>query len=142
VIPPQPGPSIRAVLDRSALLSYARGHVHVGEAIGEITDERDARVGIPAVALLEAHLELAADLDSRLLLRLLAARPTTHLIGIEENAVSAVADIARLTRGDLGQAQAAWATIKFETVCMSARPADVPSIVQREAIIQIPPTDA
>jgi hypothetical protein len=76
-----------------------------------------------------------------LLLRHLAALPIAQLLGIDESAVSDVADIARLTRGDLGQAQATWATIKLDAVCMSARPDQVPSIVQRDVIVLIPRTD-
>ncbi len=51
------GSPIRAILDHSAMLSDARGHIHVGEAIREIADDREGRVGVPVVALLQAHLE-------------------------------------------------------------------------------------
>lgn len=42
---------IRAVLDTSALLSCAHGHVHVGELLIDIADE-GAYMGLPTVALL------------------------------------------------------------------------------------------
>jgi hypothetical protein len=52
--PAEHGPEIRAVLDRSALQSYARGHVHVGELLIDIADEK-ASIAIPAAALADAH---------------------------------------------------------------------------------------
>lgn len=139
---PKPSPVVRAVLDRSALLSYARGHIHVGEAISEIADESGARVGIPSVALLEAHLVIAADKDSRGLLRHLAALPVTTLLTVDEQTASDVADVAVLTRGDLGQAHAAWVTVALNAWCLSATPDQIPSIVQRDVIIPIPLDDA
>ena len=45
---------IRAVLDTTATLSYARGHVHIGELLVDIADE-GAYTGLPALVLLDAH---------------------------------------------------------------------------------------
>jgi hypothetical protein len=114
----------------------------VGEAISEIADESGARVGIPSVALLEAHLSVAADKDSRGLLRHLAALPVTTLLTVDEQTASDVADVAVLTRGDLGQAHAAWVTVTLNAWCLSAMPDQIPSIVQRDVIIPIPLDDA
>jgi hypothetical protein len=54
---------IHAVLDASALLSYARGHVHVGELLIDI--QARARLGVPAtlpgVAILELSVEQSAE---------------------------------------------------------------------------------
>src|SRR5439155_9920274 len=51
---------IRAVLDSSAMLSYVRGHVHVGELVIDIAAE-GASVALPTVALLGAYTRAGDD---------------------------------------------------------------------------------
>ncbi|MBF9128611.1 hypothetical protein I0C86_06355 [Plantactinospora sp. S1510] len=61
----------RAVLDASAMLSFARGHAHVGELVVMIADE-EAYTGLPVVALLDAYARVD-DAPSRARLGVLAA---------------------------------------------------------------------
>ena len=53
-------PVVRAVLDASAMLSYAHEHIHVGELLLEFGDEGSA-AAVPAVTLLEAHTRVGND---------------------------------------------------------------------------------
>jgi hypothetical protein len=45
---------IRIVLDTSAILAYARGSIHVGEPLAEVTDENAVAV-LPSLCLAEAR---------------------------------------------------------------------------------------
>lgn len=139
---PPEGSKIRAILDHSAMLSYAGGHIHVGEVMREIADDRESHVGLPVVALLQAHLEAAADKESRLLLRHLTALPYVSVLLIDELKVINIADVAALTGGDLARAHAAWVTLELDALCLTAEPERIPSIIQSEAIIAIPVEDA
>ncbi|MEU5723487.1 hypothetical protein ABZ783_16905 [Micromonospora sp. NPDC047738] len=64
---------IRAILDASAILSYSRGHVHVGELLVDIADE-GAYLGLPTVALLEAYAQ-TSDRPAAARLGVLATLP-------------------------------------------------------------------
>lgn len=63
-------PPVRLVLDRSALLAYISGSVHVGETLHEVIDD-DVRFGVPVIVAVEA-LTMAAGKDRALLHQLLA----------------------------------------------------------------------
>lgn len=65
---------IRAVLDSSAILSYSRAHVHVGELLVDIADE-GAYVGLPTVALLDAYAQIRTDQPASARLGVLATLP-------------------------------------------------------------------
>lgn len=135
-------PPVRVVLDRSAMLSYARGHIHVGEAISEISEDHEGRIGLPVVAFLQAHVQVAADKDSRLLLRHLATLPSVSVLPIERRSVEGVAEVAGHTGGDLGGAHAAWAAVELDALCLTAEPESLASVLQPEAIIAVPSEDA
>ncbi|KXK59811.1 hypothetical protein AWW66_22330 [Micromonospora rosaria] len=64
-------PPIRLVLDRSALLAYLTGSVHVGETLHEVIEDRN-RFGVTAVTAAEALAVVADSKDRRALHRLLA----------------------------------------------------------------------
>jgi hypothetical protein len=53
-------PTVRLVLDTSAVLAYAAGSIHLGETIAEVVDE-GGRFGSSAVCLAEAVRLVAAD---------------------------------------------------------------------------------
>ncbi len=55
------------VLDRSAIVAYAAGTVHVGEPIAEVHSE-GGRIVVPVVCLVEAASEVGDEMP-RLLLR-------------------------------------------------------------------------
>lgn len=61
---------VRLVLDRSALLSYLAGSVHVAEPIHEVTQDR-VRFGVTAVTVVETLAVVGDGKDRRLLYRLL-----------------------------------------------------------------------
>lgn len=47
------GPAVTLILDRTALLGYAAGSMHVAETIHEVLDS-GSRVGVPVAAAVEA----------------------------------------------------------------------------------------
>src|SRR5690242_17577206 len=101
---------IRAVLDSSAMLSYAAGHVHVGELLVDIAEE-GAFIGVPAVTLLDA-LARATDEVARANLNLLATLPGIAVLPLGPVEAAAVAAAVPLVKGDLGRAHAVWAALE------------------------------
>lgn len=69
-------PPIRLILDTSAVLAYAHGSDHVGEALQEVADE-SAVAAVPVVCLAEAY-PLLADRERW---RILAGHP--HVIVLD-----------------------------------------------------------
>ena len=61
---------IRLILDKSALLTYLTGSVHVGEPLHEVVEE-GVRFGVPSPAAVEALAEVHDGHDRALLTRLL-----------------------------------------------------------------------
>ncbi|WFE25914.1 hypothetical protein O7623_21455 [Solwaraspora sp. WMMD791] len=61
---------VRLVLDRSALLAYVSGSVHVAEPIYEVTQDR-VRFGVTAVSVAETLAMVGDSKDRQLLHRLL-----------------------------------------------------------------------
>lgn len=47
-------PTIRVILDASAIVAYTRESIDVGEVIAEVADEEGAAVGLPVMCLVEA----------------------------------------------------------------------------------------
>ncbi|MFI6326807.1 hypothetical protein ACIBBG_00765 [Micromonospora chersina] len=64
-------PPVRLVLDRSALLAYLAGSVHVGETLHEVISD-GVRFGVSAVAAAEAYAAVDDPKDRAALRRLLA----------------------------------------------------------------------
>jgi hypothetical protein len=116
---------IRAVLETSAVLSYARGHVHVGELLVDIADE-GAHMGLPAVALLDAHTRLLSDAQSRARLGVLAALPGIAVLALGADEASEVAATVPGAGHDLARAHAVWAALvhgAYYVTCEAAPPA-------------------
>ncbi|BCJ65106.1 PIN domain-containing protein [Polymorphospora rubra] len=44
---------VRLILDRTALLAYADGNIHVAEVLHEVVGDRGVRFGVPTVVLAE-----------------------------------------------------------------------------------------
>lgn len=61
---------VRLVLDRSALLAYVAGSVHVAEPIHEVTQDR-VRFGVTAISVIETLAMISDSKDRQLLHRLL-----------------------------------------------------------------------
>jgi hypothetical protein len=139
---PDNNPMIRAILDRSALESYARGHVHVGELLREIADEQGACVGIPAVALLEAHGRSIGDEQAQALLNFMVTLPTATVLPLNREVVETVARYVPVVDGDLARAHALWAARTHEALCFTTEPEAFPAAILPEQIVAIPAEDA
>jgi hypothetical protein len=69
----------KLVLDTSAVASYAKGSIHVGELLAELSDEQpDVRFGVPVLCLAEAGV-VVGELSS---LSLLASHDRAALKGV------------------------------------------------------------
>jgi hypothetical protein len=130
---------IRAVLETSALLSYAGGQVHVGELLVDIADE-GAHMGLPAVALLAAHARLLGDAQARARLGVLATLPGIAVLVLAGDEAAEVAATVPGTGHDLARAHAVWAALAhgaYYLTCEAAPPA-----VPADQVHHIPPDDA
>ena len=134
-------PDIRAVLDRSAIQSYARGHIHVGEVITEVADEH-AHVGIPATALLDAYARCLGDKVARARLNVLVQLPGTTMLDLDAEAAGHIADTVPFTGGDLARSHAIWASLEHTAVYLTAEPDESARLVADDRIIVIPAEDA
>lgn len=133
--------SIHAVLDASAMVSYARGHVHVGETLLEV-NEQAGEVGVPAIALLDAHTRLAGDGPGLARLGVLAAIPGVVVLPLGRVEAEDVADVIPLVKGDLARGHAVWAAVRAGAYLLTAEPEAMPAIVHPNQIIDIPADDA
>ncbi|MEV4638572.1 hypothetical protein AB0J80_14590 [Actinoplanes sp. NPDC049548] len=134
-------PEIRAVLDRSAIQSYAHGHVHVGEVITEVADER-AAVGIPATALLDAHARCVGDKVARARLDVLIHLPGTQMLDLTAESAGPIADTVAFTGGDLARSHAVWASLTHAAVYLTAEPQESARLIADDRIIVVPAEDA
>jgi hypothetical protein len=130
---------IRAVLDTSAMLSYARGHVHVGELLVEIADD-GAYTGLPAVALLDAYTRVT-DAPARARLGVLATLPSVAVLPLDAGEAADTATLAALVKGDLGRAHAVWAALDHAAYYLTAEPHLTPSVVPGDQVHPIPADD-
>lgn len=133
---------IRAVLDTSAMLSYARGHVHVGEILVDIAAEDDTCAGLPAVALVEALARVAGDDQARARLGVLVALPGVRTLVLDAPRAADVATAATLTKGDLARAHAVWSALEHGAYYLTAEPDRTPSILTDDQVHPIPVDDA
>ena len=135
-------PEIRAVLDHTALHSYARGHVHVGELFGEVTMEENALVAIPSVALLEAHARCIDDPHAKSLLNYMVTLPGATVLDLDLPTVPEAAGYVRTMRGNLSRAHTAWAAGAYEALCVTTEPEAYPEQVLQDQVVVIPTKDA
>ncbi|MEV4707708.1 hypothetical protein [Actinoplanes sp. NPDC049316] len=134
-------PDIRAVLDSSAIRSYARGHIHVGEVITEVADD-SAYVGIPATALLDAHAQCLGDKVARARLGVLVHLPGTQVLALDADAAAHVAETVPFSHGDLSRSHAVWASLEHAAVYLTAEPQESARLIAKDRIIVIPADDA
>jgi hypothetical protein len=135
-------PEIRAVLDHTALQSYARGHVHVGELFGEITKEENAVVAIPSVALLEAHSRCIDDPHAKALLNYMVTLPGATVLDLDLATVPEAGGYVRTMRGNLPRAHTAWAAGAYRAICVTTEPEAYPEQVLEDQVVAIPIKDA
>lgn len=133
-------PDVRAVLDRSAIQSYARGHIHVGEVITEVADDH-AYVGIPATALLDARVRCLDDKIARARLDVLVHLPGTQMLDLDAEAAGRIADVVPFTGGDLARSHAVWASLEHAAVYLTTEPDDSAYLVAEDRILVIPAED-
>jgi hypothetical protein len=134
-------PEIRAVLDHTALQSYARGHVHVGELFSEVTAEDNAMVAIPSVALLEAHARSIHDPQAKALLNYMVTLPGAMVLDLDLATAARTAGYVRTMRGNLARGHALWATVTYNALCFTTEPDAYPDQVLADQVVAIPTKD-
>ncbi|MEU5550570.1 hypothetical protein ABZ738_12420 [Micromonospora sp. NPDC047793] len=132
---------IRAVLDSSAVLSFSRGHVHVGELLVDIADE-GAYVGLPTVALLEAYAQISADQPATARLGVLATLPGVAILPLGAVQAAEVSATVRMVKGDLARAHAVWAALRHDAYYLTTEPHLVPAVIAADLVHVIPVDDA
>lgn len=131
---------IRVVLDRSALESYTRGHVHVGEVITEVAD--DANVAIPATVLMEAQARVLGNEHARALLQLLLTAEGVVVLELGASEASRAAGTVPLVDGDLPLAHGVWAANAHAAFYLTTNPDEVKSVIPAAHVIRVPTEDA
>jgi hypothetical protein len=134
-------PQIRAVLDSSGIRSYAIGHVHVGEMMGEVLSER-GYIGVPATALLDAHVHFLDDKLATARLGVLVHLPVVRVLDLDATSAVAVADVVPFTEGDLARAHAIWAALEHSAMFLTREPDRAARAVAKDRTIVIPAEDA
>ena len=130
-------PEIRAVLDHSALQSYARGQSQVGELLREVADQENAFMAIPSVALLEAYARTIDDPHGTRLLNYLVTLPVAMVLDLELGTVSRAAGHVRALLGNVSRAHAVWAAMTYEALCFTTEPEAYPEQVLEEQVVAI-----
>jgi hypothetical protein len=133
---------IRAILDSSALVSYTKGHVHVGEVIREVADEDACVIAIPAAALAAAHAHNTGNHHAQRLLVLLTTLPGIAVLSLAADTAASMAGTLTIVDGDISLAHAVWTANKHRAVLFTTRPADVEKLVPHPNVIVIPLDDA
>ena len=133
-------PVVRAVLDASAMLSYAREHVHVGELLTEFGDEGSA-AAVPAVTLLEAHARVVDDELATLRLDMLGKLPTTTLLELGRREAQLASHVVPLVKGDVQGARGVGGP-SVSGLPHHRRARALPSIIDPSTVVVIPQHDA
>jgi hypothetical protein len=133
--------TIKAVLDRSALRSYAAGHVHVGELMNEIVDE-EGHLAVPTAALAEAYAESIGDASAEALLDLLVALPGITVLNLDGSNAMPVGEIASFADGNLPRSHAVWAAQKYTAYYLTTEPDTVTDLLAPLQIHPLPTDDA
>ena len=129
-------PPIRAVLDSSAIQSYGRGHVHVGEIITEIENEQ-AAIAIPATALADAYASFVKDRLATARLRVLVDLPGTAMLDLDEDAAVSIAPIVPRADDNLARSHAVWAAREYSAVYLTCEAAKAAGLVDEDRMIEI-----
>jgi hypothetical protein len=132
---------LRAVLDTSAMLSYARPHVHVGELISEIAQE-GAYVAVPTVALLDAYAQLMDDELGRARLGVLVTLEGVRLIPLDQAGAVKVSTAVPLADGDLSRAHTLQVALANRAYYVTTDPKTAPAILGGRQVHAVPEYDA
>lgn len=134
-------PVIQAVLDRSALQSYARGHIHVGELLIDVADE-GASIAIPTVALMDAYAWSLGNRHATALLNLIIKLPGIAVIDLDATSAPGAAEEVPSSSGDLSRSHAVWAAKAHNAHYLTTEPAEVAELLPPGQIHVIPDKDA
>lgn len=132
---------IYAVLDASAMESYARGHIHVGELIAEVPDELKPFLGIPAAALAEAYVRSVGDDLRRAKLDVLATSDASVVFGLDLPEARELGTFANTADGDLARLHAAWVATSCKAFFVTTEPKKAVGLVNDDAIFDVPAED-
>ena len=133
--------AIQAVLDRSALQSYARGHIHVGELLIDVADG-GAAFAIPTVALMDAYAQSLGNKHATALLNLIIKLPGIAVIDLDTKTASGAAEEVPGSEGDLSRSHAVWAAKAHNAYYLTTEPAEVADLLPPGQIHVIPSKDA
>jgi hypothetical protein len=134
---------IRVVIDRSAMESYAAGHIHVGELLSQLDEEGGVPfAALPAVALMEAYGRLADDGEAQGRLRYLAAHETVVVVDLDAEQCPRAGETLRFTAGDMAQAHAVWTARRNSAYYLTAEPKRTMRLIDEDRVIVVPETDA
>ena len=111
-------PTVRVILDTSAIIAFCRESIDVGEVIAEVADEPGCVFALHVLCMVEAS-RAVADRDR---LDLLCAHPAAHLISPDPGEWRALA-AAHDTVGRLDAASAVLAAIDLDCDVLTAQPA-------------------
>ena len=124
-------PPVRLVLDTSAILEFARGSVHVGEVLAELTDSQ-AAAALPVACLAEA-VPLALERER---LDALVTHEATVLLTDDAEEWSALGHMCAVT-GEFSAASVALAAIDFQAWILTARPGLYAQVANGEMVVAI-----
>jgi hypothetical protein len=139
---PDTAAEIKAVLDCTALESYARGHVHIGELIKEVGDEENSVVAIPSVALMDAHSRAVNNPQAKALLNYVVTLPSAVVLDLDLASAPRVAQYVPVMKGDPSRAHVTWAAMAYKALCFTTEPDAYPSRIMGGKLIAIPTEDA
>src|SRR6266508_3589458 len=131
---------IQAVLDASAMLSYARGHVHVGELLIDIADG-GASMGLPTVALMAAYGRVGTDEPARARLALLATLPGVEVLPLGARKAAEASLVIPPVEGDLALAHAVSTAMEHRAYYLTTEPHLVKHVLVEHQIHEIPADD-
>lgn len=110
-------PTVRVILDASAIVAFTRESIDVGEVIAEVADEDGCVFALPALCLVEASRAVADDAR----LDLLCNHPAALVISPEPGEWRALA-AAHDTVGRLDAASAVLAAIDLDCDVLTGQP--------------------
>jgi hypothetical protein len=123
--------TVKAVLDTSAIMAYARGALAVGELVSIVADEGE-EVALPVAALVEAY-SLAKIEDAPMLSLLSSNAPTIDVLPLEVEDAPEIGALARLS--SFGVAQAVITATALNAFIVTADGALVRRLVADEWLI-------
>jgi hypothetical protein len=121
---------VRLVLDTSAVLSFTRGSIHVGEPISEVADEGGVS-GLPTLCLAAAKWMV----DDRDRLQVLTEHPDTVVVPASHDPFAL--GIVETSVGSLDASSAVLTAIDQRAFIMTARPGLYRGLVDSGPIIEI-----